>query len=190
MDLEGFQLRPVDDARFVLMRLGRRAFPPLRSALGASETYLRNHALEVVTRIGPAAHELAPIIRPLLGDTISRSYACRALAAIGDQEAVPWLLAFLDDTQLEIRCAAAAALGPLRVLEAKPRLEALARDTRTPMDLRVAAASSLAVFELERPWFHWLVELRKKGGYHAPSLDEILDELRQKAALDQAPSWR
>lgn len=177
VDLEGFQLRPVDDARFILTRMGRVGMDDLELALSAREPYLRNHSLEVVRDLERVATRLAPAVRPLLRDPLSRALACRTLGAIGDARAIPWCIDFLDSPHLELRTAAATALGSLGASEAKPKLTALVRDEATPMDLRVAAAGSLAILELERPWWRWLVELRSKGGYHAPTLDELLDRI-------------
>ncbi|MCA8972554.1 MAG: hypothetical protein KDC95_22390, partial [Planctomycetes bacterium] len=53
----------------------------------------------------------------------------------------------------------------------------LAMDETQAMDLRVAAAGSLALLELDRPWWNWLVSQRKNETYHKDTLDEMLDEI-------------
>ena len=42
VDLEGFQLRPVDDARFILTRMGRVALDDLKNAVSAHEPSLES----------------------------------------------------------------------------------------------------------------------------------------------------
>lgn len=177
VDLQGFQLRPVDDARFMLARAGKLGFDDLRLALGASEVHLRNHALEVLRGLGKVAHELRDHVRPLLADPLSRSMALRVLGAIEDREALPWCRELLNDSDLEVRVAAATALGTIADAGAKYLLFAIANDEAEVMDLRVAAAASLARLELERPWWRWLVEARKAGSYHKETLDELLDSI-------------
>lgn len=180
VQLQGFQLRPVDDARFILTRMGTHGLPELERALGAKEHYLRNHALEVVRDLGPLARRLAIAVRRLLGDRLSRSLACRTLGRIGDRESAPLCIKLLQTKDPGMRAAAAAALGPMGAREAKPQLERLARDETASMDVRVAAATSLALFELERPWAAWLRERKSAGDYHVPQIDEILDRIEAR----------
>ncbi|MCB9890191.1 MAG: HEAT repeat domain-containing protein [Planctomycetes bacterium] len=177
VNLEGFQLRPVDDARFMLRRAGKLGFEDLRLALAADEHYLRNHALEVVYGLGPVAHEMRELVRPLLADPLSRAMACRTLGAIEDREALPWCVDLLEHGDLETRVAAAQAIGSIGGAPARSMLEKLATDEAQAMDLRVAAAGSLARLELDRPWWNWLVLQRKNETYHKDTLDEMLDEI-------------
>jgi HEAT repeat protein len=175
--LEGFQLRPVDDARFMLARAGALALPFLRPALTASEQYLRTHTLEVVRDLGPAAAELGDEILPLLADPLSRTDAAQALAAVRARTAVPHLLAWLRGGDAELRAAAARALGPLGDRSTLPELRARMEDEGEAMDVRVMAAYSVALFEVDRPGYRFLLDLRDRGGYHAPTLAELIDQV-------------
>jgi HEAT repeat protein len=175
--LQGFQLRPVDDARFVLSRTGTLALPLLRQAVAASEPFLRTHALEVLRDLGPAASSLAPDVLPLLADALTRTDAARALGAMRATQAVPHLLAWLSSSDLELRTAAAWALGPIGDPRALAPLHARMDDANEALDLRVMAAASVALFELDRPAYRFLHELRAKKGYHEPTLDELIDRV-------------
>ncbi len=173
--LPEFQLRPVDDTRFSLARCGTLAVPLLRRCLSAEEPYLRSHALEVVGELGPAAGTAAPELLPLLRDPLSRVDAARALARIGAAAAAPLLRPWLASPEIELRAAAAGALGLLGDRAAEPRLLAMMRDPAEAMDVRVMAAFSLAVFERAPPGIGFLRERLAAEDYHAPTVRELLD---------------
>lgn len=177
IDLQGFQLRPVDDARFVMMRMGALGLPLLRDAVGASEPYLRTHALEVLRELGLVATPLAGAVLPLLGDQLCRVDAARALGHMRARVAVPHLVAWLASPDTELRTAAAYALGPIGAAETLPLLRAKMSDEQEGMDVRVMAAFSVALFELDRPAYRFLRELRDKKGYHEPTLAELIDKV-------------
>ena len=179
--LQGFQLRPVDDARFVVSRCGRLGLERLRKTLHAKERYLRSHSLEVVRALGRAANTLSGEVLALLAEPLVRNDAARTLGELGASEATPFLIAMLDGEDLEARTAAAYALGPLGAEESKPKLLALRDDDKTPIDVRVAAAFSLALFELERPSFEWLRNQLDTKSYHEPTLRELLDRVRTES---------
>jgi len=178
--LEDFQLRPVDDARFVLVRAGVLSLDLLAEAVQANEPYLRNHALEIVRDLGRPARSLRPKILPLLADPLSRSFAVQALGNIGALEALPHLLAMLHSPEAELRAAAAEALGPLGSKDAIAPLKAVLADEKEMMDVRVRAAFSLAIFELERPAFQFLEERKAKGDYHGSTIDELMNRVEQQ----------
>jgi HEAT repeat protein len=175
--LQGFQLRPVDDARFVLARVGKLALPLLREAIGATEPFLRTHGLEVLRDLGLVGAELAPAVLPLLKDPLSRVDASRALAHMRAKLAVPHLTAWLGSPDLELRTAAAYALGPLGDPATLPLLRAKLADEQETIDVRVMAAFSVALFELDRPAHRFLRELRDRKAYHEPTLTELLDKV-------------
>ncbi|MCA8967269.1 MAG: HEAT repeat domain-containing protein, partial [Planctomycetes bacterium] len=81
----------------------------------------------------------------------------------------------LHHPDFEVRCAAAGALGPIGDRDAIPELQRLMNDAATPMDLRVQAAFSLAVFELQRPGYRFLQQHLQAGDYHEPTLRELID---------------
>lgn len=178
LDLEGFQLRPVDDCRFIFSRTGAAELDLLRRALQAEEQYLRQHSLEIVRDLGPTAASLADEVLPLLNDPLSATLAVQTLGAIGATQHGGHAFARLDAPDLEMRVAAAGVMGELGVDAARPRLEALRADAERPMELRVAAAYSLAVFEMrDRPAYGFLKELKASGDFHEPTLDELLDKI-------------
>ena len=173
--LNGFQLRPVDDARFVLSRSGGLGLELLTPCLLASEPLLRSHALEICQQLGVVAAPLTEPVLSLLGDPLTRAEAVRALGRMRATQAAPRIRAWLDHPALEVRCAAAGALGPLGDRSAIGILRGLMDDARQPLDLRVQAAFSLAIFEQDRPGRAFLNARLQDGSYHAPTLSELLD---------------
>ncbi len=177
LGLRAFQLRGVDEARYVLARLGTLPLPLLRTALSAEERYLRVHALEIVSTIGHPARPLADAVLPLLDDPLAKGQAAQCLGALGATRAIPHLRALLETPDVELRAAAAGALGPLGDRASAPALQGLLDDERQPMDVRVMAAFSLGWFELDRPALGFLRDLEQRDGYHAPTLRALIDAL-------------
>lgn len=175
---EGFQLRPVDEARYVLTRLGKLAVPHLAAPLHAEEPYLRTMVLQVIAGIGPAALPLADAIVPLLGDPLTASYALRALGEIGATTAADHVLARLSVVDTELRAAAANAAGVMRLEAARPRLEALLADPNEPADVRVQAAFALCRLGAHPAARSFLDERQQKGDYHTPTLALLLERLQ------------
>lgn len=175
--LHRFQLRPVEDARFILRRAGSLPLPLLRRCLGASEPFLRSHALEVVTELGRSAASLEDAVLPLLGDELTRCDAARTLGAIGAVRGFEPMAAMLRGTDLEQRVAAAAALGMLGDARSLPLLEAVVPNTAEPMDLRVQAAFGHALLAREGMGLAFLEERKAAGDYHAPTVLELLDRV-------------
>lgn len=176
--LRDFQLRPVDDARFVLARLGSLGLPALRLTTRARNNYLRNHGLEVLRDLGASAAGLADDVLPLLGDEISAPYAAQALGTLGDSSAAPLLIDLLRNPALDLRTAICGALGPLGNPVAIPPLRRVLRDEKASLDERVYAAFSLALLE---DWGEGLAFLEARlaaDDYHAPTLRELIDRAR------------
>ncbi len=143
-------LRPVDDARFVLVRLpAELAYAPLLAVTRERNLYARDHALETISWIGPpfgawstrAAAGAVEALAPGLGEITTRPRVLEALGATGLPAAAPLLLPWLDGNAEE---STAAADGLLRCADASQRAPiaaALARPAaRTP-----EAAYSLAL---------------------------------------------
>jgi hypothetical protein len=180
-----FNLRLTDEARFILGSAGRLGLPMVRLSLSAEERYLRDLGLQIVILLGPVAGELQDAVLPLLGDPLMAAYAVRALGEMRGKGALPYVRPLLDSNDLELRCAAAGALGLLGDRADMPRLTALQNDDKQPLDLRVQAAFSLAVFETERPARAFLLRLKQDGKFHEPTLNRLLERLQQ---LDQQNS--
>lgn len=180
LGLTEFQLRPVDEARWVLARMGVTPLPLLRLALHAEETYLRTHTLEIVRDLGPPAAALVEDVIALLSDPASRLYAIEALGAMEAFEAAGHLARLLDDRDEDVRAAAAEALGPADGYVAIERLRDILHDEREAMDLRVRAAFSLAWMEKGGEGFRFLEERLERGDYHEPTVREWLDRLKER----------
>lgn len=175
IDLDGFQLRPVDEARYVVGRLGADALPLLAVTLQATESYLRTHSVEIVRTLGPAARPLVPVLLPLLHDPLTATYTMLALGEIGDPAATAPLLERLHHENQELAMAAALALGPQRDPVAIPDLERLLADDKVSRDLRVGVAFALAVLQDGGPGRTYLEERLASGDYHEARVKELLD---------------
>ena len=129
-------LRPVDDARFVLVRApASLAFPVLLAATDEQDPYVRDHVLETISWIGApcgrwAKHaqvDAVSRLSPLLGERSSRPRALEALGALGLPEAASHLLPWLQGNAEEstaaadalLRCAGLANLPTLRQASAR-----------------------------------------------------------------------
>ncbi len=177
----GSALRPVDEARFVMVHSGTAALPLLRPTLAASESYLRAMALQVLAELGPMAHALADAVLPLLDDPMTETYAMRALGELDATDTAPHLRARLEHGDTEVRAAAANALGLLRDAASGPRFDALLADTREPLDVRVQAAFGRLRLGPDAVATAFLTERDRRGDYHAPTLQHLRERLAQKA---------
>ncbi len=174
---ESTLLRPVDDARFVLTRAGKLAVPLLTRTLAASEPYLRTMALQVLADLGTAAAESAAAVMPLLGDPLTGSYAVRTLGEIGAASALPSLRPLLTNVDIELRAAAAQALGMLRDETSREPLRQRLADPAETMDVRVGAAFGLLCFGADGPAEAFLAEREAKKDYHEPTLARLRERL-------------
>ncbi len=174
INLEGFQLRPVDDARFVLSKLGALPLPLLIRCCHAQETYLRNHCLEILRDIGPTAKETASAILLLLDEPISRVLAAETLGYIGNPMAGDALLVLLTDKDPEMRATAADALGPIGHLPAIPALAQMLQHADSSMDEKVQAAFSLSILVPSGPGHEFLQERLQESDYHADLIHDLI----------------
>ena len=174
---EGTLLRPIDDAKFVLVRIGRLPVPLLARTLAADEPYLRTAALELLGRIGPAARDAAPAVLPLLGDPLTALYAVRTLGELGDPSAAAPLRPLLASVDTELRMAAAEALGLLRDEPSRARLRERLADGNESMDVRVSAAFGLRCFGDDADAEAFLAEREARKDYHESRLRLLRDRL-------------
>lgn len=177
---EGTQLRPVDDARFILTRLGAVGVPMLMRALEAEEHYLRTMPLQVLAKLGTAATSATDAILPLLGDPLTASYAVRALGEIGAVATLPHLRPLLNDRDTELRAAASQALGLLGDTESMSLLEARLQDENESMDVRVGAAFGLLCLGEHVAAKAYLAEREANKDYHEPILTRLLERLASR----------
>lgn len=141
--LRQWDLRVVDDCRFVLARLPAWIVEPLARALRDEDVYVRVHAAQCLERMGPRARAASTALLESLRDPRAAPGAASALGAIGATEAAPELERILASARdVDLRVAAAVALGALGL----ERSHAALRDAATSeaIDLRQAALLALA----------------------------------------------
>ncbi len=142
--LGDFQLRGVDDARFVLSNLGPSAAVLLARALHDASPHVRVHAAQCLERMGPRASIAGGELVKALSDPELAPSAAAALGRVGHPEAASALAACtLRGGDLGLRVAAARALGGLGLASSVPALASLL-DPSEPVDLRQAAAEAIA----------------------------------------------
>lgn len=143
--LGAWNLRNVDDARFVLVRLEEWIVPLLVEALEERDVYVRLHALQVLERRGPRARgAFAEVVRTLAEARLAPA-AAQTLGALGETAAAGALESALSSPDPELAVAAATALGRLGSTASVPALKASFESARG-LDLREACA--LARLEL------------------------------------------
>lgn len=153
-----FDLRIVDDARFVLARMEPWVVPLLVEALADSDVYTRVHTAQVLERRGPRSRAAVPALVAVLMDARLGPQAAVALGAIGDRSATSAVEAMLrDGRDLERRTAAARALATLGAPTSIELLRAAAKTTE-PLDLRQASAGALVALGEGDAWAPFLLE--------------------------------
>ena len=141
---EHFQLRGVDDARFVLSRLGPWAVAPLAEALAERDFHVRLCVAQVLERTGRRAAAAVPALVRALDDARFAPAAAEALGSVGDASLAGVLLERMEPgVDHELRVACLRALGRIAPETATARVRALFDDTEEPGDLRLAAATAL-----------------------------------------------
>ena len=144
--LTAFQLRGVDDGRYVLARLGAHAASLLATALHDESVYVRVHVAQSLERMGTRAAPAGETLVAALEDPDLGPNAAAALGALRFEPAETVLVGLLAPaTQPALRLAAARTLG-LFVGSAEatlPALRALLAPAE-PAEIRQAAGESLA----------------------------------------------
>jgi len=142
--LSEFQLRGVDDSRYVFEGLGFHTAELLAEALHDEDVYVRVHCAQGLQRMGPRGAPAGPTLIEALGETELAPHAATALGAIGFEPAVPVLAQCLEmRSRPDLRLAAARALrGFSGDAAVEPLRQLLAADQSE--ELRQAAAESLA----------------------------------------------
>lgn len=112
-----------------LRRVGVRVLPDLLVAAERAPEAALPELLSLMAEFGdPMATPFAAGVAEKATDLTVRSAAVKALASCGGPEAVPALLAALDDTAVEVRRTAAAAVGEMKLYRAAGKLVALLED--------------------------------------------------------------
>lgn len=159
-DLSGehFQLRGVDDARFILSRLGPWAATELGAALEDDDEYVRLHAAQVLERMGPRGRGAAPSLELALYDSSDgvAGAAAEALASVAPATAGATLAARLSGAPPhEVRVALIRSLGRTDAPPVELLLTAFEAEG-APADLRLAAAEGLIAAQEEQACLPWL----------------------------------
>lgn len=177
----GWQLRPVDEARFVLRNLGRRGVPMMARMVVDQRHHLRTMPLKEFANLRQSAHGAADTVLPLLGDVASCADAIRTLGEIGAAQHAPFLRPFLLDPDSELRAAAVKALGVLRDEPSRATFQKLLRDAQETRDVRVGAAFALRCFGDDAEAEAYLADRAQKGDYHASVLAALRERLTTMA---------
>jgi len=142
-----WDLRVVDDRRFVLTHMNAWVVDALAQTLRDTNVYLRVHAAQCLERMGPRAKAAGPQLLEALGEARTASAAAAALGALGHAPAAQRLEDALSNPRdPELANAAARALGAL----AQPRSIPALRRAFAPelaADLRQAAAEALLALD-------------------------------------------
>ncbi len=154
---EHFQLRGVDDGRFVLSSLGPWAAEVFAEALEDDDAYVRLHVAQVLERMGPRGRGAFESLSAALQDPNEgvRGTAPEALVAIAGDDALGPLMARLDETTSHAdRVALARALSQLGSARPLGKLKQLFEATPAS-DLKLAAAGGLLLggeTSITLPW--------------------------------------
>lgn len=151
-----WNLRTVDDARFVLSRSEAWVVPLLAEALHESDVHVRVHVAQCLERLGKRARTGAPGDRlasnelvAALAEPRTAPAAAAALGALGDPIAATALERCLERSpDPELRVAAARALAALEQTSSAAVLRRAFTDA-AEVDLRQAAAQALIAIQDE-----------------------------------------
>jgi HEAT repeat protein len=145
-----WNLRSVDDARFVLVGLEGWSVPLLAEALHEEEVYVRLHVAHVLERRGRRGVDAAATLEAALDEPRIAAVAASALGTLGATAAAPALeRAASTSRDAELEIGATRALGVLRLERSVPVLQALFASAGA-FDLRQAAAESLLAIQPSR----------------------------------------
>ncbi len=154
------RLRPVDDARFVLLRQRGFVIPLLVQASRDPDRYVREHALQTLSWIGhPIGHwsvrhdlDFVAEVLPTVTDRLCRTRALDALGAAGLASATEPLWAWVQSGSREaqtaaadalLRCAAEDALGEGRSLTSE-----LTAFLQSPAGKKVGPEAAFSLYAL------------------------------------------
>jgi HEAT repeat protein len=123
--LNSFQLRPVDDTRFIFERCWAPAADLLAEALFDESSYVRLHVAQCLQRMGPRAQRARVPLERALGLPDTAPWVAEALGSLGDPSVRLLLEARLGpEHPPELRVAAARGLAYLGLPESLGALRA------------------------------------------------------------------
>lgn len=180
--LDAFDLRLVDDARFSLSRSADWIVEPLIAALHDEHVHVRSGIAQTLERMGARGTPACAELQRALDEPGVSGDAAIALGAIGCQGALAALVErTLPGSDEELRTPAAVALGRLGGPGVVAPLEALLAPEE-PLDLRQAAAESLLARGPHPRAFDVLVTCLTKTSADASAAESALDAALARAA--------
>lgn len=192
---EHFQLRGVDDGRFVLSSFGPWAAELFAEALEDDDAYVRLHVAQVLERMGPRGAGATASLTQALRDRNEgvRGTAADALVAVAGDAALEPLKARLSETRSHAdRVALARALSQLPGTRPTETLRQLFESTPAS-DLKLAAAEGLLLGGEESAVLPWLAkELVAPIGDRAGAetvLSKWVHGLDPKGQADWIQAW-
>jgi HEAT repeats len=187
-----YQLRGVDDARFIFERLDGRAAPHLAAALQDQSPYVRHHAAQCLGRMGRRGAAGAGALQQALDHRETAAVAAEALGQIGNASARPALEARLaPEHGLELRVAAARGLAKLGLAESLPAVQAAFQQAREVPELQVVLAEALVYLRAEDPALPVLLAAWGDTRFEQRPIEEALEWLisaRAAAEVDGGPA--
>ncbi|MBK7644533.1 MAG: HEAT repeat domain-containing protein [Planctomycetes bacterium] len=186
-DLGVFDLKHVDDARFVLSRSPWWVVDVLVAALHEEEPHLRACVAQSLERMGARASAACPELVKALEEPRTAPAVATALAAIGCRDCLPALVACTHKGRgAELRHAAARALGALGSQPAIDALRTLFESADTP-DLRQTAAEALVELGQGALVAPLLVESLTRPGADHDAAETALERWLTQSADADAP---
>jgi hypothetical protein len=187
-----YQLRGVDDARFIFERLDGRAAPHLAAALNDQSPYVRHHAAQCLGRMGRRGAAGAGALMMALEHRESAAVAAESLGLIGQTAARPALEARLGpEHSLELRVAAARGLAKLGLAESLPAVQRAFDSTRDVAELQIVLAEALVYLRAEGPALTLLLDGFGDLRYEQRPIETALHwwlEQRAAAAAEGGPA--
>jgi HEAT repeat protein len=186
-----FDLKLVDDARFVLSRSPWWAVDVLTQALHEEAPQLRTCVAQSLERMGARASAACPALVQALSEPRMAPAVATALAAIGCRDALePLVSCTQPGRDPELRHAAARALGVLGTQRAIDALAELLAKADTP-DLRQTAAESLVALGQGALAAPLLVECLTRPGADHDTAEAALERwLELGANKELLEAWR
>ena len=136
-------------AAAVLGSLGdRTAVPALLNLLAHRDADVRRGAATSLGNLGDSA-AVPELIKIIADQEYMREFAAKAISSLGDSSAVPIFMGMLNDS--DVRTAAVAALGRLRITQAAPEIIRLKLLERGNMESQRTAAFALAQMNSSTP---------------------------------------
>lgn len=190
-DLGVFDLKHVDDARFVLSRSPWWVVDVLTQALHEEEPHLRACVAQSLERMGARASAACPELVKALDEPRTAPAVATALGAIGCSDALePLVRCTQPDHDAELRHAAARALGVLGSQRAIDALGELLAKADTP-DLRQTVAESLVGLGQSALAVPLLVECLTRPGADHDTAESALERwLERGTDKELLAAWR